>query len=377
MGKIVMNKIQLGKQLCLFFRRINFTIAVVLLLVPANSTTVHALENMFQVGVLYWSMNIPGQVAMRKGLEEEAAKINRQADSVAGLQGVNLLVRVTGDGDKGIELQMQQMYDLVKQKPDILIVQPTDNAALAGPLMAANRAKIPVVTYDQYISGGKIASYLTSDNYQAGYLNGEYVAAYFQGKKTLNIILVDYPHVSSTVERVDGFFDALQENGQSYLIIKTYEAVEPVGGRRAGKMIILDFPRIGSVDVVFTVNDGGGLSVVDVLAEAGRDEIFIATSDGDPVSITNIQNQRLTRIDSAQFCGPLGAETMKTAYSILCGEKVASQILVPVFPVTRETIDMFPGWQGPIPKQFKKPWPTKNPYWDGRLKNKRISGNER
>ncbi len=120
---------------------------------------------MFQIGVLYWSMNIPGQVAMRKGLEEEAAKINRQADSVAGLQGVNLLVRVAGDGDKGIERQMQQMYDLVKQKPDILIVQPTVNAALAGPLMAANRAKIPVVTYDQYISGGEIASYLTSVRY--------------------------------------------------------------------------------------------------------------------------------------------------------------------------------------------------------------------
>lgn len=119
---------------------------------------------MFQIGVLYWSMNIPGQVAMRKGLEDEAAKINRQADSVAGLQGVNLLVREAGDEDKGIERQMQQMYDQTKARHSY-IVQPTVNAALAGPLMAANRAKIPVVTYDQYISGGEIASYLTSVRY--------------------------------------------------------------------------------------------------------------------------------------------------------------------------------------------------------------------
>ena len=33
----------------------------------------------FVIGVLYWSMNIPGQVAMRKGLEAEAERIN--ADS--------------------------------------------------------------------------------------------------------------------------------------------------------------------------------------------------------------------------------------------------------------------------------------------------------
>lgn len=31
------------------------------------------------IHVLYWSMNIPGQVAMRQGLETQAKKINEQA----------------------------------------------------------------------------------------------------------------------------------------------------------------------------------------------------------------------------------------------------------------------------------------------------------
>jgi ribose transport system substrate-binding protein len=129
--------------------------------------------------------------------------------------------------------------------------------------------------------------------------------------------------------------------------------------------ILRDFPGRNSIDAVFTVNDGGGLAVVDVLARAGRDEIAVATIDGDPLSVENIRTHRLTRIDSAQFCGPLGAAAMKAAYAIARKQPVAHQILVPVFPVTFETLAGYPGWLGPIPAPFKKPWVARQPMWPG------------
>lgn len=323
-------------------------------------------RNVLRIGVLYWSMNIPGQVAMRKGLEE-ASRINDVAKQ-QGLPLVQLIPRVAGDGARGVERQIVQMSEMVKQRPDLIIVQPTDNAALAEPLRAANRAGIPVVAYDQYISGGKLAAYITSDNRQAGYLDGEYVAAQFPNRQSIRLILVEYPRVSSTVERLDGFLDALRDQAQPYRILKTYEAVDPVGGKLAGQHILHDFPARGSVDVIFSVNDGGGLSVVDALAAAGRSEILVATIDGDPQSIANIRAHRLTRIDSAQFCGPLGAEAMKTAYAIATGQPAARWALVPVFPVTRDTLSRYPGWGGPIPKGFTKPWAARNPVWEGTVK---------
>ncbi len=340
-------------------------------LILAHAPETEAKEKRFKVGVLYWSMNIPGQVAMRKGLEDEAERINREADA-GPLPGVELVPYVAGDGLPGIERQIEQMHALVKAGVDIIIAQPTDNAALAGPLKAANAKGIPVVAYDQYISGGELTAYLTSDNYQAGYLDGEYVAASFPDEEPIDLVLVEYPHVSSTVERVDGLLDALKDQGQPYRIIKRYEAVEPVSGRKAGLAILRDFPDVGSVDVVFTVNDGGGLSVVEALAKAGRSEIFVATIDGDPDSVKNIRDRRLTRVDAAQFCGPLGAESMKAAYRILRGLAVDRHMLVPVFPITRETIERYPGWNGPIPERFEKPWPSKEPLWKGTLKAKSV-----
>jgi ribose transport system substrate-binding protein len=321
-----------------------------------------------KIGVLYWSMNIPGQVAMRKGLEAEVRKIN-QAAAKTGKPQVQLLPQVAGDGSQGITRQISQMREMVRQKPAVIIVQPTDNAALAEPLREANKAGIPVVAYDQYISGGSLAAYITSDNYQAGFLDGEYIASRFTDKKTLSLILVDYPNISSTVERVNGFLDALTKYNQHYRLIKTYQAVEPVGGRKAAEAILKDFPTKGSIDIIFMVNDGGGLAIVGQLAKAGRSEIVVATVDGDPASVDNIRRKRLTVINAAQFCGPLGGQAMKAAYTLATGGKVAHHQLIPVFPITRETISQYPGWLGPIPKAFKKPWSAQTPRWEGTIQN--------
>lgn len=320
----------------------------------------------FKIGVLYWSMNIPGQVAMAKGLEAEARAINELA-AKQNERGVELMTRVAGDGEAGVERQIIQMREMIAAKPDVIIVQPSDNAALSAPLREANATGIPVVAYDQYISNGTLAAFITSDNYQAGYLGGEYMASLLRDLgRPVNMVLVDYPLVSTTVERVDGLLDAMRDQKLEYRVLATYQAVEPVAGRKAAVEILRNFPKPGSLDMVFVVNDGAGVALVEALAEAGRDEIMVASVDGDPESVDNIRDRRLTRYDGAQFCGPMGAAAMRAAYDIAKGEAVEKHQLIPIFPVTRETICDYPGWMGPIPHAFFKPWQSTQPQWLGK-----------
>jgi len=321
----------------------------------------------YVIGVLYWSAVIPGQVAMRQGLEEEAAAINRQATN-ANERTLQLLVRVAGDGKKGIENQIAQMYELLEHKPNLLLVQPTDNAALAEPLQAANRLHIPVIAFDQYINGGQLTSYVTSDNYQAGYLDGEYAAATVPENRQLRVVLIEYPHVSSTVERVNGFLDALNDAKVNFRILKTYEAVEPVGGRIAGQALLKDFPRRGSVDLVFCVNDGGGLAVARELARAGRTEIFMATVDGDAEAIAIIRRHGMIRVDAAQFCRAIGQTAMRLAWQYLHGQHVSEQVLTPVFPLTAATVDIYQPRLEAMPEKYTKPWRCRAPLWQRNLK---------
>lgn len=351
---------------CGRFSRSRSALALAALLL-ASPEAVRAQTQPIRIGVLYWSMNIPGQVAMREGLEAEAKALNAAARA-SGAPTVVLEAKVAGDGEEGITAQIRQMRDFVAGGVKLIIVQPTDNAALALPLKEANRAGIPIVAYDQYVSGGKLAAYRSSDNYMAGYYDGEYIASLFPDDREIRVVLVEYPNVSSTVERVDGFIDALVASRQRYKILASFRAVEPIGGAKAAADLLAAFPAKGSVDVVFTVNDGGGLALAKALYEAGRTEILHATIDGDPASVENIRKGRLTVIDSAQFCGPLGAEAMKAAYAILSGRPTPFHALVPVFPVTKETLKLYPGWMGPLPADFKKPWPSANPAWSGALR---------
>jgi ribose transport system substrate-binding protein len=323
--------------------------------------------NEYRIAALFWSMNIEGQVAMKKGLEAEVEKINAEAQKRNGKKIV-LTKYVAGDGEAGMEKQIKQFEEAIKNKVDAIVVQPTDNAALAPMLKEANKAKIPVIAYDQYINSGRLESFVTSDNYQAGFLNGEFVAQELKSKNPLKIVIVEYPHVSSTVQRVDGFIDALEKYKVQYRLVKRYEAVEPVKGKAVGRQILADFPTIGSLDIIFTVNDGGGLAIVEELTKAKRTDIAIATVDGDPKSVDIIKKDGIIKIDSAQFCGPMGAVALRVAYDKLEGKKVGKEILIPVFPITKNTLKLYPGWLGPIPQKFKKPWSSETPTWNNGLK---------
>ena len=179
---------------------------LVLLLWWLGMASAHADVPPWRVGVLYWSETIPSQQTMRRGLERQAQRINDKA-LAAGERGLQLLPEVAGDGPEGVERQIRQMYAMIARRPDAIIVQPSDNAALAESLQRANQVGIPVIAYDQYIQEGELASYISTDNYQAGYLGGEYIAWLFDRERPLRLVLVEHRRVSSAVERLNGFLD--------------------------------------------------------------------------------------------------------------------------------------------------------------------------
>jgi len=139
------------------------------------------------------------------------------------------------------------------------------------------------------------------------------------------------------------------------VVLKRYIAVDPQSGKEQTDKFLIDFPKKKSVDVIFSINDGAGLTIVKILWEKGRREIVHATIDGDPQSIENIKAKRLTVIDSAQFCGEMGRATARHLISHFQGHPPVEKKLIPTFPITESTMKIFNGWMGaPIrpPKEF-------------------------
>lgn len=309
----------------------------------------------YTIGVSYWSDTIKGQIAMKKGIEEQVKHINSTSKDK-----INLVTHIAGDGRNGIKNQISDLNKLMSIKPDLIIIQPTSTMALGQSLLKINKLNIPVVTYDQFISQGETVSFITSNNYQAGFLAGEYIASLYENKTLVKLVIVEFPSISSTNSRVHGFINSLKKSNQNYKIIDTFNAIEPIAGYKVGKEILKRYPITGSIDVVFTVNDGAGLKIVETLSAGGRDEIKVATVDGDPLSVENIKNQNLTVINSAQFCSEIGRQSLQTAYDYLKGREVPKRILIPTYPVTKETLKTYPGWLGKIPPAFYKQWVKSN-----------------
>lgn len=308
---------------------------------------------MVKIPVLFWSMKIEGQVAMRKGLEEEISSHNAKQS-----QKIELIPFVAGEGRDGVQKQISQFSEALRMNPAAIVIQPTDNSALSVSLQNANRQKVPVIAYDQYIVNGTMASYVTSDNYAAGFESGNYVLSLYGRSHELRIVVFEYPRVSSTTERVDGFFDALRGQGQKFRVVRRYEAVDPDSGAKAANSFLKDFPRKGTVDLILTVNDGGGLSIVKRLLEKKRTELRHITFDGDPQSVENLKQQRLTIINSAQFCAELGREAARSLIRLLQKKTVAERKTVSTYPITQSTVASYPGWMGvPQAKSYQTGMP--------------------
>ncbi len=331
----------------------------VFLLIALSLVGLEAIAKDIDVHVFYWSSRIEAQVAMRRGLEEEIKKHN-----TSGGRTINLIPHIAGEGRLGVSNQIHQLESAIESNPDALIVQPTDISTVSRSIQDAGAKKIPVFTFDQFVLNAKVQSYVASDNYQAGWNNGIYVESLFPKGQEIKIVVFEYPRVSAVINRIDGFFDALRSRNRKFVVLKRYDSVDPISAADTVASMLKEFPKKRSIDLIFTVNDGAGNTVVEKLWNKGRKEILHATIDGDPVAIGNIKDHRLTVIDSAQFCAEMGREIARQLIDYFSAKPVISKLLIPTFPVTKETVSQFKGWLSvPVapPKSFSDPRMSEEP----------------
>ena len=81
-------------------------------------------------------------------------------DAAAQKMGIKL---VTLDAQDSTETQATQIEDLITQGVDLLIINPVDSDAVGTSVVAANEAKIPVITVTRPSNSGTVAQHLDID----------------------------------------------------------------------------------------------------------------------------------------------------------------------------------------------------------------------
>ncbi|WP_258832545.1 ribose ABC transporter substrate-binding protein RbsB [Peribacillus frigoritolerans] len=267
-----------------------------------------------KVGVSISTLNNPFFVSLKDGIEKKAKE-----------KGMKVTVV---DAQDDTAKQISGIEDLILQKVDVLLVNPTDSAAISSAVKDANDAGIPVITIDRSSDEGDIETFIASDNVAGGEMAAEYLVKEL-GEKAKVVELEGVSGASATRERGKGFHNIADKQ----LEVLTSQTAE---FDRTKGLNVMENILQGNKDIqaVFAHNDEMALGAIEAIKAAGKD-IIVVGFDGNDDALKAVENGELNAT-IAQQPALIGEEAVNAAEKILKGEKVDDTISVPLKLVTKE-----------------------------------------
>ena len=284
-----------------------FAVLLVVLLVAAPAAA--AAEK--TLGLVISTLNNPFFVTLKQGAEEAATKA-----------GVKLVVLDAQDDSAKMTAAME---DLIQQKVDAILVNPTDSDAVTPSIMKANAAGIPVLTIDRGASGGQVLCHVASDNVAGGVMAGEFLAKKLEGKGNV-VELVGIPGTSAARDRGKGFNDAIATFKDIKVVASQAADFSRDKGLKVFENILQAQPEIAGV---FAHNDEMILGAVAAAEAAGRKGISFVGFDAVDDAVAAVKAGKLAAT-VAQQPAVIGAMGVEKAVAHLGGEKLPEFIPVPL-----------------------------------------------
>ena len=280
-----------------------------------------------RIALVMKTANNPFFIEMQKGAEEAAQRLN-----------VELVVQAA-EREVDVEKQMQIVENLIQTRVAALCVTPSGSREIVPAIDKANRANIPVVIVDTRVdakalseSGGKVATFIGSDNYEGGKIAGEFMAKRLGGKGKV-AVLEGIPGHETGDSRLRGFRDALKASPGVEVVASQTANWERDQGFNVFQNILQSHP---DVQAVFACSDLMALGAVEAIAAAKKTgQLAVVGFDA-----TSEARDAITRgtMDAsvAQSPAQMGALAVENALKLLKGEPVNPEFVVPIKLITKE-----------------------------------------
>jgi ribose transport system substrate-binding protein len=282
------------------------------------------------IGISLGSLGNPFFVALSKGAEAEARKINPA-------------VKVTTVGfDYDLNKQFNHIENFIAAKVDVILLNPSDPNAMEPAIKRAQAAGILVVAVDTAAKGADIT--VMTDNVRAGAMSCQYIVDRLGGKG--NVIIENGPQVSSVIDRVNGCKTVF---GAAPGIKVLSDNQSGLGSREGGLAVMQGYlTRYPKIDAVFTINDPQALGSDLAAKQLRRKGIIIASVDGAPDIEKALQSDTMIEASASQDPYAMAQRAVRMSYDALNGKKPKEKIvlLAPKL-VTRATVKTYEGWQAP------------------------------
>jgi ribose transport system substrate-binding protein len=300
-----------------------------LLLAISLTTPLFAQKKLNVVAVTVGDLGNPFFVQIAHGAETAAKKINPSVKFQSESSNYD------------VNNQTNQLDNFIANGANLILLNAADSKGIAPAVLRAKAAGVTVVAVDVGAEGGVDAT-VTSNNKQAGQLDGKFVADRLKGKG--QVVIVNGPPVTAVTDRVAGFLEEIKKSPG----IKIVSQDQNAGGSRDGGLRVMTdlltaFPKI---DAVFAINDPTAIGCDLAAKQAQRKDFFIVGVDGAPDVVPSLKDKdSLIQASAAQDPYTMAGKAVEIGYDVMNGKKPAQELtLIPVDLITKDNVDQYKGW---------------------------------
>lgn len=289
------------------------TIAAILALAAAGcsdgttDTSASSDDGTLTIGFSQVTQQSPFYVELGEGAQEAAEDAGHE------------LLFVDANGD--ITKQNNDVQDLITRGIDVLILNPVDPQGVTPSLAAAEAAGIPVITVDRPTESDSVAAHVGRDNVEMGRLVGQSLVETLGSAGGKVIEIQGDAGGAVAQDRSAGFHDAVADNPAIEIVEGPYANYIRAEAVTAMQDLLQANP---DVTAVYAHNDDMAVGALQVLQEAGREDVKIFGVDGlmDAVRAIAEGDQYV----ATSFNDPItaGQTAVETAIKVAHGEDVPS-----------------------------------------------------
>jgi ribose transport system substrate-binding protein len=252
--------------------------------------------------------------------------------------GVNILWKgALKESDRAQQIQIVEQF--VSDGVSGIVLAPLDDVALLRPVRAAGQKNIPVVIFDSALKGevGKdFVSLVATDNRNGGEMAGAYLAKLLGGKG--KVAMLRYQEGSaSTMEREDGFLDAIKKSPGIQVILQNRYGGATADEAKTAALNNLDFLK--QADGIYCPNESTTFGMLLALRQnnlAGKKK-FVGF-DTSPQLIEGLNKGEINGL-IAQNPRKMGHDAVVACVKAIKGEKVEPRIDTGATLVTKENLN--------------------------------------
>ncbi|MGF6534999.1 MULTISPECIES: sugar ABC transporter substrate-binding protein [Paraburkholderia] len=250
---------------------------------PAVASAAPAAGGKTKIGFSVSTLNNAFFVGLKLGVEKGSKD-----------QGFDL-VQTNANGDA--QQQVNDAINLLSQGVNALVLNPIDSKAIIPAVEKANSMGIPVFMLDRGSDGGKVTSFVASDNVALGATGAKWIADQLKaryGSPKGNVVdLIGLVGTTAATDREKGFSDEMAKYPDIKIVARQEGAFDQEKSLNAMTDILQKFPQI---DAVFGANDDNTVGAEKAIDNANRykplgdkDHIMVIGADGTAQALSAIR----------------------------------------------------------------------------------------